>query len=137
MNLHGLVRGAITAINPDTLCTWQQSTGSTTGSDGTRMPTYNVVQNVPVQVQGLTNQDLQHIQYLNIQSETRKVYLFGQIEGVERPNLKGGDLLTFPQTIGGTPQVWLVVQPQENWPDELQSGWSSAIVCLQTDVVVN
>lgn len=136
MNLHGLVRNAIQAVNPDTLCTWQQSTGATQ-SGGALTPTYNTVTNVPVQVQGLSSGDLRHAEYLNLEGVLRKVYLFGNIEGIVRPNLQGGDLLTFAQDYGGTPQVWLVVAVSEVWPDAAQSGWSSAIVCLQTDVVVS
>lgn len=134
MNLHSIVRPAIQAVNPDTLATWRQSTGATTNADFTQTPTYNTVANVPVQVQAVTARDLAHTDFLNIEGVLRKVYLYGGINGVVRPNLAGGDLLTFPQEIGATPQVWLVKAVLETWPDAVADGWSSAIVVLQTDV---
>lgn len=134
MNLHAAVRAVIPAVNPDTLCTWSQSTGATTAADGTQTPTYTVVTNVAVQIQGVSAGDLKHIDNLNIEGVLRKVYLFGNIQGVVRPSLQGGDLLTFPQEIGGTPQVWKVVAVLETWPDIVSAGWSSAIVCLQNDI---
>jgi hypothetical protein len=137
MNLRGIVRQAITAVNPDTLCTWQQSTGSTVNADGSLTPTYNVVDDVPVQVQGLSARELAHTDYLNIQGVLRKVYQYGNVQGVVRPNFQGGDLLSFAQTYGGTLQVWLVVSVLETWPDAVDNGWSSAIVCLQNDVAVS
>ena len=136
MNLHGVVRQAIQSVNPDSLATWQQSTGSTTNGDGSPTPTYNVVEGVRVQVQGVTAGDLYKLNYLNLEGVLRKVFLFGNVQGIVRANLMGGDLLTFPQQYGGTPQVWLVKAVLETWPDAVAAGWSSAIVALQTDVVV-
>jgi len=135
LNLHGVVRQAVQAVNPDTLCTWQQSLPATQ-SGGNLTPAYNTVSNVPVQVQGLNSRDLRHAEFLNLEGVLRKVYLFGNIQGVVRPNLQGGDLLSFAQTYGGTVQVWLVVDVMEQWPDAVQAGWSAAIVCLQNDVIV-
>lgn len=135
MNLHGVVRQAIQAVNPDTLCTWQQSVGAAV-SGGNLTPAYNTVASVLVNVQGVNARDLRHIENLNLEDVYRKVYIFGNIQGVVRPNAKGGDLLIFAQDIGGTPQVWLVVAVSETWPDAVQSGWSSAMVCLQNDVAI-
>lgn len=135
MNLLAAAIPAVSAVNPETLATWQQSIGNTL-LDGVATPTYNTVTNVPVNVQGVSSGDLKHLDNLNIQGVLRKVYLYGKIDGVERPNMEGGDLLTFPQTFGGTPQVWLVLTPSEAWPDAVASGWSSAIVVLQNDVQV-
>ena len=136
MNLHSVVRSAIQSVNPDTLATWQQSTGATTNADGSQTPTYNTVSDVRVQVQGVTAGDLFKLNYLNLEGVLRKVFLYGNVHGFVRANLQGGDLLTFPQQYGGTPQVWLVKAVLETWPDAVAAGWSSAIVALQTDVVV-
>lgn len=137
MNLHALVRPAIKSVNPDTLLDWMQSSGYTTADDGHRSPTFNKFSDVAMQVQGLNTKDLQHVEKLNLQSELRKIYSYGNIQGVVRPSLQGGDLFVFPQQIGGTPQVWLLVQPMETWTDAQGQGWSSGIVCLQLDIVNN
>lgn len=128
MNLHAAVRGAVTTVNPDIQATWQQSTGYSTDGGGKRTPGY-ANSTIPIQVQALTAQDLTHLDYLNIQGVMRAVYAYGNIQGVVRPNLKGGDLLTFAQP-GGVPQIWLVVAVLETWPD-----WCKVAVCLQNDAV--
>lgn len=121
MNLHQIVSGAVGTINPPLLCVLSLSTGYTTAADGTQEPTYSTVSGVPAQVQALSYTDLMKLSGLNIQGVKRAVYLNGNIEGVNRAAIKGGDLFTFPD---GT--FWLVVQPLENWPD-----WSKLAVTRQ------
>jgi hypothetical protein len=60
------------------------------------------------------------------------VYAFGDVEGVVRPDLKGGDVLLFPQTCGRDPQTWLVVHVFETWAPDA-AGWCSVLVALQED----
>jgi hypothetical protein len=133
MNLHSIVRPAITAINPDTQVSWKQSTGSTTNTDGSLTPTYTTV-SAPMQVQGVSGRMLQQLQNLNITGVLRHVYSYGDAQGVARPSFEGGDLISFAQQYGGTPQVWKVVQTLETWSDAVANGWSGAIVQLQTDI---
>lgn len=106
MNLHGIVRGAITAVNPDTICTWQQSTGYRYTNDGTgrQIPTFNTVFDVRAQVQGLSSPDLQHAERMNLQGLLRKVYVYGSINGVVRAEFMGGDLLVFND--GNPAPIW-------------------------------
>lgn len=130
LNLHSTVRGAINSVNPDQLGTWRQNVGSTTASTGKRMPVYNDYANVPMQVQALSGRDLQHKDLQNIQGILRAVYMFGNAQGVVRPNAKGGDLLLFPQNLGGPVQTWLVAAVLETWtPDAV--GWCKVAVVLQ------
>lgn len=154
MNLHGIVRGAIQAVNPDTTAIWQQNIGYTIANDGAQVPVYNTVSGVPVQVQGVSSRELAHTNYLNIEAVYRRVYLFGSVNGVVRTEMMGGDLLTFNDynlaavqdssgrfVVDGegnyvrasTARVWKVMEVSERWPDMAGFGWSSAIVCLQTD----
>lgn len=133
MNLHGVVRGAIQAVNPDTLVSWQTAIGYTTNNDGTRNPLYSV-SNAPMQVQAVSAWRLQQLEKLNITGVLRRIYAFGNVQGVVRPDFKGGDLLAFPQQYGGNPQLWKVVQVSETWPDVQSNGWSDVIVQLQTDI---
>ena len=112
MNLHAIVSGAVGTINPPVLCTLAVSTGYTTSPDGTRVPTYATTPNVPAQIQALSYTDLMKMGGLNIEGIRRAVYLNGNIEGVDRAAIKGGDIITEPD---GT--VWLVAQDLEAWPD--------------------
>lgn len=124
MNLHGIVRGAINAVNPDVTGVWLRSSGSTTAADGTRTPTYDTFSDVKMQVQAATGDDLQHINNLNQQGVYRKVYLFGDVQGVVRPDAKGGDLLQFDS------HDWLVVHVLETWKPDA-TGWCCVLAAMQ------
>lgn len=111
MNLHGIAAGAIGAVNPFITGTLTASTGCTTAADGTQVPAYAAAVTARIQVQALTYSDLQQTSGLNIQGEARGIYLYGEWNGVLRPEVKGGDLITFNS------QRWLVKQVLEQWPD--------------------
>lgn len=130
MNLHGTVRGAIQSVRPDTPMIWRQSTGSTKDATYAQVPSYAADQPVRGQVQALSGKDLKHPQLQNVQGVLRAVYLFGNVQGVVRPDAKGGDKLVFPQMLGGTAQTWLVVAVLETWGVE-QGGWCKVAVNLQ------
>ena len=123
MNLHGIVAGAIAAVNPFRTVSLQISIGSTTAADGTRVATFAPAVNVSAQIQPLAFGDIQQIDALNIQGVRRKVYIAGAIDGLVRVANKGGDLITFSD---GT--IWKVVLVTEAWPD-----WTSASVTIQDE----
>jgi hypothetical protein len=125
MNLHGIVSGVIGAINPFVLCTVKRSTGYTTQADGTQVPQYATF-TASVQVQALSNDDLQHLDSLNIQGIRRAVYLTGEVENVVRVAQEGGDLLIFPQGVMPEGTTWLCTQVLEQWPD-----WRKIAIVLQ------
>lgn len=122
MNLHGIASGAIGAINPPVLATIKSSSGYTTNADGTRVPTYTVTPNVPVQIQALTAGEIRHADNLNLQGVMRGVYLNGAANGVVRKYGEGGDLLIF----GGN--TWLATTVLETWPD-----WTKIVITQQLD----
>lgn len=130
LNLHAIVRPAITSVNPDTLGTWRESTGDTIAAGGRVVPTYTDHLLVPMQVQALSGKDLKHTDFLSMQGVKRAVYLYGNVEGVNRPDAKGGDLLLFPETRGGANKTWLVVVVLETWGPDL-TGWCKVGVVLQ------
>ncbi len=130
LNLHAVVRGAINSVNPDMSVTYRASTGWTAAAGGVQTPTYASDATVGAQVQPLGRKDLEHRDMANIQGVTRAVYLFGNAQGVVRPDAKGGDLLLFPQNRGGSAQVWKVCAVLETWgPDT--TGWCKVGVVLQ------
>jgi hypothetical protein len=112
MNLHAIVRGAISSVNPDIPVQVQISTGYTTTSAGKRVPSYAAPVTMTAQVQALTSTDLRKLDGLNIQGSMRTMYLSGSLNGVSRLNQKGGDLITLPD---GT--VNLTTMVLEQWPD--------------------
>ena len=128
MNLHGIVRGAITTVNPDVMCPYYKATGYTQDAAFKQSPTYATPVTVPCQIQALTARELAHEAFLNIQGLKRGVYMYGNTQGVDRSQLKGGDLLRFAQVPGAAVQTWLVVVVLETWPD-----WSKVGVVLQID----
>ncbi len=129
MNLHGIVRAAIITVNPDIVATLRASSGYDTAASGKRTPTYNDSE-ARIQVQALAGKDLAHVNNLGIQGVLRKVYMYGNYNGVVRADKKGGDLLIFPQAPGADPQTWMAVAVLESWPD-----WTSLAVWLQSDPV--
>jgi hypothetical protein len=129
LNLHAITRAAIQSVNPDISATYLKSTGYTTDGSGARTPSY-VSTDVKIQVQALTGKDLQHPAMQNAEGVLRAVYMYGNTQGVVRPDVKGGDLLEFPQVQGGTPQQWLVVAVLETWSPDA-AGWCKLGVNLQ------
>lgn len=123
MNLHALVAPYVAAVNPFLLGTIKASTGYTTAADGSRTPTYSTTANVPMQVQALAAKDLAHLDSLNIEGVTRKVWVNGSVEGVNRATGKGGDLLIF----GG--RTWLATLIFETW--DADGPWCSVGVTEQ------
>ena len=128
MNLHSIVRSAITTVNPDITASLLRSNGYATNPDGSRVPLF-LTYSGRIQVQGVAGKDLEHTDYLNIQGVLRTVYLRGNWAGVVRADQRGGDIMKFPQVPGAPVQDWRVVSIKETWPD-----WSAVIVQLQSTV---
>jgi hypothetical protein len=131
LNLHAAVRGAINAVNPDILGVWRESSGSSKGADYRIAPSYTDHVDVHMQVQALKGRDLQHPALLSVQGVTRAVYMFGTVQGVSKPQAKGGDLLQFRMIDNGPYLVWLVVADLEQWNPA--GAWSKVAVVLQTE----
>lgn len=128
MNLHGIVRGAITAVNPDIAIMWLASTGPTVAAGGKMTPSYAAPAAITGQVQAASAETLQHADMLNSQDVVREAWLYGNKQGIVRVDAKGGDLLQFAQVPSGPVQTWLVRQVIETWPD-----WCHVLVTLQLD----
>lgn len=120
MNLHGIVRGAITAVNPDVTVAISESTGYTTSADFEQIPTYNTFP-AQAQIQALTGKDLKQLDGMNLNGTLRAIYFYGDVEAIVRVMRKGGDLITDSNN-----NVWLVHQVLETWPD-----WCKVAVTLQ------
>lgn len=132
LNLHGIVRGAINAVNPDIIGQHLVSTGYFQDTDFSQVPQYAAPADVGLQVQALSGRDLQHPNFVNVQGVKRSVHMFGNTQGQVRVDAKGGDLLKFPQVLGGDICTWLVVVVFETW-NPTGPGWCKVGVVLQTD----
>lgn len=121
MNLHGIVSGAVGAVNPFIEAQVYRSTGYTS-VDFKQTPAYAAPVPLLIQKQELSFKDLQHVDGLNLQGVFCSVYLNGAIYGVDRGTAKGGDKFLFDG------QTWLVVAVPEQWPD-----WCRVILCLQVN----
>lgn len=126
MNLRQLANQNTQRINPNISATWQSSQGYTTDAAGKRTPN-TTSQTIMINPQAVSGDTLKHIDGLNIQGVMRSVYIYGNLQGIVRADVKGGDFLIFPQVPGGNPQTWKVATVVETWPD-----WSHCVVVLQS-----
>ncbi|CAI1170898.1 MAG: hypothetical protein ACTINL_04495 [Serratia proteamaculans] len=120
MNLHKLVRGAITTVNPDIPAVMRRSDGWEMGPGRQRVPKYLPDEPITIQLQPLSRGDLKHVDGLNLQGLCKSIHVVGNSFGVLRGRKLGGDLVI----IGD--EEWLVIEPLELWPD-----WCRLLVCLQ------
>jgi hypothetical protein len=128
MNLFALTIGAVSIVNPTLYATVRRSAGYTTGADGSQAPAYRTFNNVPVQVQALSNEELRQVDGLNLQGNKCAIYAGGDYAGLVRLVGLGGDLFTFDN------RVWLVVTVLENWGALLApDGWVKLALVQQMD----
>lgn len=123
MNLHGIVSGAIGAVNPLITLAVQISTGYQILVGGKQRPAYAPLVFPKGQLQPLTYNELRQLDALNIQGIRRAIYINGVLDGLVRPDKKGGDLIATPDS-----RLWLVVLVLEQWPD-----WVKVAVTLQNE----
>jgi hypothetical protein len=125
MNLRGIANSATRAINPNIAATVLVSDGYTTNPDGQRVPKSAEIP-FTAQVQALQYNDMVHLDGLNIQGIRRAIYLNGSIDGINRINKKGGDLVKIAK--GANAGTWLVALVLESWAD-----WCKVAVTLQAE----
>ena len=117
MNLNAIVAPAIRAVSPPVAGTLYTYTGDTRQPDYTRVANYATTP-VTIDEQPLGSNDLRQLAQMNITGVTRKAYLSGALQGVNRAGQRGGDMLQFP--VGGVTQTWLVTAVIEAWDTD---GW--------------
>lgn len=126
INLHAIVRGAVTSLHPDEAMTLYRSTGQQ-NVRGEACPTYAAPVTVMGQVQSERPDTLEPSRDANAVSRTRRCYLYGGEDTgfvprtLTRAFATGGDIL---QRADGT--WWLVVGMLEDFS---ASGW----VCVRIE----
>lgn len=133
MNLNAIVAPYTAAVAPQQPATVMLSTGpAPTLPDGSRDPTYAPSFEVTLAVQPVSTGDLRKLEGLNIQGVTEKLYLNGQLRGLQRINSLGGDLVVLRD---GT--TFLVKAVLEAWRFvSAGNGWCCVAVQLQNDAKV-
>lgn len=128
LNLHNVVRGAITAIHPDEAVTLYQSAGQT-NVRGIVKAIYKEPQTVRANFQPLDSDALKHIEAFNQTPISEQVFLYSDmaypVAGQQRlPNVRTGDII---QRSDNT--FWLITAVLEDWTWD---GWCNVGVHQQT-----
>lgn len=119
VNLHHVVRGAITAIHPDENCTLYQSLGQK-NVKGKVTPVYAEPKTIDANFQPLDSDTLRHLEAMNDTQTSEQVFLYSDtslpVSGERRlPITRNGDIL---KRSDGT--YWLVTAVLEDWSWD---GW--------------
>jgi hypothetical protein len=120
LNMHDIVRGAITSVNDDVPAMWYSSTGYT-NNQGILTPTFTTLA-ITVQVQAKDHSGRVHDRALNYSTDFTTVYAYGNLADMSRPDGQGGDILN----IGG--EWWYISRVNEWWPT-----WCSVEVSRQVN----
>ena len=120
MDLRTISNAATNTVNPNLPVTVQFSMGYTVGAGLKQIPSYSAPVAGFAQLQALSEEDVKHLDGMNIQGATWSIILHGALNGALRANAQGGDLVTF------NGQTWLTVAVLEQWP-----LWTRAAIRLQ------
>lgn len=115
MNLHNLVRGAISAVNPDVTVVILRSNGFVEDEAGQQVPQYLPPVSVTAQIQPLNSEERQSVERLNQSRVYRNAYLNGDWSGLKRSTEQGGDLVYwngYEWWIDDVPEAW---NPTAGW----------------------
>jgi hypothetical protein len=132
MNLRAVANTATRAINANIAVTLKSSTGFAVDSAGNPVPSYAADETIIVQVQALTQSELQHLNSIDISNGQGSMYADRQLTSVDRPTQSGGDIIVFgngadtPAGLRG--QTWLVVATLEGWPG---GNWCKVAITSQ------
>lgn len=122
INLHNVVRMAISAINPDQVVRIKRVIGY--DNSGTyAVPVYSEVQEVQAQIQPMPSQDIQFINNYNSSSIYKTMYLNGNWTGLNRVLGTGGDVIEWDN------KKWYVTSVPEDYSPTV--GWTKIIVVAQ------
>lgn len=121
MNLHDMVRTAITGVNPDQTIMLLQSAGQKV-VNYSQVAIYEPAVEVRAQVQPVSDKALTWLQFSRQSTSWRDCYLYGRVSGLERATAKGGDFLYFEG------YEWEVDQVLEAW--DATADWTKVRVVL-------
>ena len=131
MNLHDLVRGAITAVNKDQDFTLFRSLGTFSRDYETMQTVPNVREGVAVrgQIQSIKPDDILHAEKISVSDIVRRIYLYAvedpseRVQALYRPLAKAGDYL-----LDHLNRQWQIDAILEDFSAE---GWVSVQAVMQ------
>lgn len=126
MNLRQVANSATRRIHPNIPAQIYRSTGATVKPDGSQVPGYAPPVDIQVQMQAVSQRDLQHVDAINLQGQFVSFWVNGQFHGIQRKEGAGGDIIV----VNG--QQWLIVDVREIW-----ALWTHCIGCLQVTTELN
>ena len=135
VNLHGMVRGAINHLHPDTEVTLYRTTGQAVIVGGQPKSIYAEGLPLKAQAQSEGATALFHADKIGQEEITRKFYLFAapeldlRIAGIIRPLSRGGDMLQIAPGENWFAGTWWLVDATIE--DFTRSGWASVRATLQ------
>lgn len=115
LNLHALVRGAITAVHPDAPVTVLAPAGWTVDDNYRQHPVWRPAVETLAQSQPVPDKALQFLVQQRANSRWRDFYFYGCVEGLDRTTERGG---AFVYWNGGE---WQVDQVLEDFAEG--AGW--------------
>lgn len=126
LNLHELVRGAITTVKPDESVLLYKAVGQT-NLDGEVKPSYNPAMSIKAQFQPNESNRLMHAEKTGVTTITEQVFLYSDttlpVAGVERsPIARTGDM------INRNGEWWLITAVLEDFS---AIGWINVEVTQQ------
>jgi len=121
LNLHGIAGKAIGAVNPFVEAQIYRIMSPVKNDDYSRAQLLTEPVTMMVQKQSVTQQDIRHTDFINVQGILTSIYTDGNWCGINRPKQRGGDKFVIGE------ETWIVVSIPELWPD-----WTRVIACLQT-----
>lgn len=124
LNLHNVVRGAITAVHPDIECVLYHAMGQR-NIRGKVTPVYLEPISVMANFQPLDADKLTHAEGRNDTPASEQVFLYSTspyVVGQYRWNARTGDILQYGE------EYWLVIAVLEDWSID---GWANVAVHRQ------
>lgn len=126
LNLHNIVRGAITSVHPDLDCTLYQSIGQR-NVKGKTIPVYAEGVSIKANFQPLDADALKQIEARNETPASEQAFLYSNnplpVSGINRlPTIRTGDFILKDG------EYWLITSLLEDWT---QDGWANVAVDKQ------
>lgn len=126
INLHNVVRGAITSVHQDENCILYQSIGQR-NVKGKVVPVYDEPKSVRANFQPLDTEALRHVEALSVTGVDEQVFLYSDealpVTGQQRLPTRTGDVIQRGDT------YWLITAVFEDWTWD---GWCNVGVYRQT-----
>lgn len=126
MNLRTIANSAIIAVNPNIPATLRLNAGFKVDDTGKRVSFFKE-EDVKIQAQTLSTQDLALFDSLAQQGQLLNVYISGQVQALRRITQKGADKLVFVAHGETEPSEWLIKQVTESFPN-----WCKVVVWRQS-----